>query len=160
MKQSLPLLTVLLLSLTACDSEQPPAANKVKSSQADTAMPATKDEAVIPAEPAAAKEDDATTQAVAPVSQPTTVAESAPAMTGEDVYKKYCFVCHQSGVANAPKLGDKAAWAPRIAKGHDKLMQSAINGIPGTAMPPKGNCRSCSDEELGNSINYMTSQSQ
>lgn len=156
MNKSLPLIVLLLLSLTACDSEQPSAPKKVEPSQTDKVMPANKDEAV---EPVAAKEESKTTPVAESVNPPTPVA-AAPAMTGEDVYKKYCFVCHQSGVANAPKLGDKAAWATRKAKGLDQLMQSALNGIPGTAMPPMGNCRSCSDDELSKAIDYMLSQSQ
>ncbi len=160
MNKSLPFLAVLLLSLNACDSEQTPTAKNIEPSPADKVMPTTTEESTVPVEPVAAKEDNAATQVTEPVSQPTTVAVAAPAMTGEDVYKKFCFVCHQNGVANAPKLGDKTAWAARIAKGNDTLMQSALNGIPGTAMPPKGNCRSCSDEELNKAIDYMVSQSQ
>jgi cytochrome c5 len=156
MNKPLPLLTLLLLSLTACDSEQPTATNKVEPTKIDTVMPATKDEAV---ESVATKEESKPTPVAESVNPPTPVV-AAPAMTGEGVYKKYCFVCHQSGVANAPKLGDKAAWAARKAKGLDKLMQSALNGIPGTAMPAMGNCRSCSDDELSKAIDYMLSQSQ
>jgi cytochrome c5 len=63
-------------------------------------------------------------------------------------------------VAGAPKLGDKAAWEPRIAKGKDALVQSAINGLPGTAMPPKGTCAACTDEDLEAAVEYMLSSVQ
>lgn len=83
-----------------------------------------------------------------------------PIPVGERVYNTTCSTCHKSGVANAPKVGDKLAWAPRIAKGMDTLMQSAINGMPGTSMLKKGTCFSCSDEELKAAIEYMISLSQ
>ena len=68
--------------------------------------------------------------------------------------------CHASGAANAPKLGDKAAWKPRIEKGMNALLQSAINGVPGTAMMKRGNCASCSDDDLKTAIEYMVMQSR
>jgi len=85
-------------------------------------------------------------------------ASSVLAATGEETYNTYCHVCHATGVANAPKLDDAAAWAPRIAQGMDVLLQSAINGK--NAMPPRGTCMSCSDDDLKAAIEYMTSQSQ
>jgi cytochrome c5 len=75
-------------------------------------------------------------------------------------YATYCQACHASGAANAPKFGDKDAWAPRIAKGMDALMQSALNGIPGTAMMAKGTCMSCTEDDLRAAVEYMTSNSQ
>ncbi len=78
--------------------------------------------------------------------------------TGEDVYKTKCSVCHASGVAGAPKLGDAAAWAPRAEKGIDALLATAITGI--RAMPPKGTCMDCSDNELKVSIQYMLDASK
>jgi cytochrome c5 len=61
--------------------------------------------------------------------------------------------CHAVGVANAPKLGDVAAWTDRIAKGMDVLMASTVNGI--NAMPAKGTCMSCSDADLQAAVEYM-----
>jgi cytochrome c5 len=61
-------------------------------------------------------------------------------------------------VAGAPKLGDAGAWAPRVAKGFDSLMSNAINGL--NAMPPRGTCTTCSDEEIQGAIEYMTENSQ
>ncbi|HUT42290.1 MAG TPA: c-type cytochrome [Gammaproteobacteria bacterium] len=87
------------------------------------------------------------------------VANSAvQAADAEGIYNTKCMACHATGAANAPKLGDKEAWAPRIATGKDALLASAINGK--NAMPPKGACMECSDEDLAAVIDYMTSKSQ
>jgi cytochrome c5 len=77
---------------------------------------------------------------------------------GQKTYQTYCQACHATGAANAPKLGDKEAWAPRIATGMDTMLAVATKGKG--AMPPKGTCMSCSDEELKAAIEYMVSQSQ
>ena len=88
--------------------------------------------------------------------------EAAPAATaavdGKKIYDTSCMACHAAGVAGAPKLGDKAAWAPRIAQGMDTLHQHAVNGI--RAMPPKGTCMTCSDADLAAAVDYMVSQSK
>ncbi|MCY4642403.1 MAG: c-type cytochrome [Gammaproteobacteria bacterium] len=70
----------------------------------------------------------------------------------EQIYQA-CAVCHGTGVLNAPKLGDKASWEPRIAKGVEQLYTSAIKGI-GT-MPPKGGRLDFSDEEVRRAVDYM-----
>jgi len=77
---------------------------------------------------------------------------------GQKTYETTCKVCHAAGVANSPKLGDKAAWAPRIATGIDAMLAVAIKGKGG--MPPKGTCMACTDDELKAAIEYMVSQSQ
>ena len=77
---------------------------------------------------------------------------------GQKTYQSSCQACHASGAAGAPKLGDKEAWAPRIALGIDALLASSIKGK--NAMPPKGACMACTDEELKAAIEYMVSQSQ
>jgi len=84
-------------------------------------------------------------------------ADAGSARSGEDVYKK-CTVCHATGAAGAPKLGDKAAWAPRIGKGIDVLYSSSIKGFNG--MPAKGLCFDCSDDELKAAVDYMVNQSK
>ena len=84
--------------------------------------------------------------------------EAAAPKSGDQVYSSSCLACHATGVAGAPKLGDAAAWAPRIAKGMDSLISNAINGI--NAMPPKGLCMTCSSEELQAAVEYMVSNSQ
>ena len=82
---------------------------------------------------------------------------AAEPRSGEQVYNASCMACHAVGVANAPKLGDKAVWEPRAAKGIDGLLATAISGL--NAMPPKGTCADCSDDELKGAIEYMLSQS-
>ncbi|GAB4350903.1 MAG: monoheme cytochrome c5 ScyA [Gammaproteobacteria bacterium] len=77
---------------------------------------------------------------------------------GEATYKKVCFACHDFGAAGAPKLTEKEKWAPRIAKGMDALLGSVKNGL--NAMPPKGTCAACSDEELREAIEYIISRAQ
>jgi cytochrome c5 len=78
--------------------------------------------------------------------------------TGEQVYQTYCISCHGTGAAGAPKVGDAAAWAPRIATGIDTLLAKATSGL--NAMPPKGLCMDCSEDELKGAIEYMISKSQ
>ncbi len=77
---------------------------------------------------------------------------------GEQVYQKNCTACHATGAAGAPKLGDKAAWAPRIATGMDALVASSIKGKG--IMPPKGGCAGCSDDDVKAAVEYMASQSK
>ncbi|GBE45610.1 cytochrome c-555 precursor [bacterium BMS3Bbin11] len=78
---------------------------------------------------------------------------------GNKIYDTKCFICHASGVAGAPKLGDKAAWAPRIATGMDAIMAIVIKGKG--AMPPKGTtCVDCSDADLKGVVEYMISKSK
>ncbi|MEE9494240.1 MAG: c-type cytochrome [Gammaproteobacteria bacterium] len=84
-------------------------------------------------------------------------AASTEPRSGEQVYTASCLACHASGVAGAPKLGDNAAWSTRAAKGIDGLLATAISGI--NAMPPKGTCATCSDDELKVAIEYMLEQS-
>ncbi len=73
--------------------------------------------------------------------------------TGEEVYNTACTACHGAGILGAHKKGDKAAWDDRLAKGMDATLKNALNGI--NAMPPKGNCATCSDDEILNAIKYM-----
>jgi len=77
---------------------------------------------------------------------------------GQKTYQTSCQACHATGAAGAPKFGDKDAWAPRIATGVDAMLAVAIKGKG--AMPPKGACASCSDDDLKAAIEYMVSQSQ
>lgn len=82
---------------------------------------------------------------------------SAPA-DGAALYQTSCFACHGTGVANAPKLGDSAAWAARIAKGEEALVSNAINGTGG--MPAKGGNASLSDDEIRAIVAYMIARFQ
>lgn len=84
---------------------------------------------------------------------------SAEPQTPEDIYNGFCVACHLSGVADAPKLGDVAAWSDRIAKGMDTLYASGINGL-GALMPAMGTCMSCSEDDIKATVDYMVAESQ
>jgi cytochrome c5 len=79
--------------------------------------------------------------------------KKANKVSPKKIYVKNCAMCHNSGLAGAPKRKDKAAWAPRIKQGIDTLLKHAITGING--MPARGNCLSCTDEELLATIKFM-----
>ena len=83
----------------------------------------------------------------------TTTGPSGGVLSGQQVYDQFCFACHTVGVGGAPKLGAGDEWAPRIDKGMDVLMASTLNGL--NAMPAKGTCMNCSDDELTAAVNYM-----
>jgi cytochrome c5 len=84
--------------------------------------------------------------------------QAAAAPDGKKVFDSVCTACHTAGVAGAPKLGDKAAWAPRIKTGVDTLVQSALKGK--NAMPPKGGNPSLSDADIRAAVEFMVSQSK
>lgn len=84
-------------------------------------------------------------------------AAAAAGQGGEAVYTKACIVCHSTGVAGAPKVGDKAAWEPRLAQGMDTLVSTALKGKG--AMPPKGGHANLSDAEIKAAIEYMLEKS-
>lgn len=83
---------------------------------------------------------------------------AAAARSGQEIYQSTCFACHGTGAAGAPKLGDTAAWAPRISQGIDTLLSNAINGL--RAMPARGTCANCSDDDLKAAIEYMVENSK
>src|SRR4030081_992907 len=87
-------------------------------------------------------------------------AGSTFAPTAEDTYKTSCATCHDAGVANAPKLGDKAAWAPRIKTGKEVLYKSAIQGKPGTAMVAKGGFANLSDADVKAVVDLMMAKAK
>ena len=75
------------------------------------------------------------------------------AADGKGTYEKTCSVCHAAGVANAPKYGDKAAWAPRAATGKDALLASVLSGKG--AMPPKAGNAELSNDDIKAAIDFM-----
>ncbi|BBB28185.1 c-type cytochrome [Neptunomonas japonica] len=84
-------------------------------------------------------------------------AAAGGARSGEDVYKASCAACHAIGVAGAPKYGT-SDWTDRGAKGIDALLKTAISGI--NAMPPRGTCAACSDDELQAAVQHMMDSAQ
>ena len=95
---------------------------------------------------------------------PVQAAAAAPAaeLGGEEVFNMACMACHGAGVAGAPKMGDKAAWGPRIAKGDETLHKHAIEGFQGTAgfMPPKGGRMDLADKSIINAVDFMVAGSK
>jgi cytochrome c5 len=93
---------------------------------------------------------------------PSANAAGADDNKGKKLYDASCMACHAAGVAGAPKLGDKANWAPRIAQGADTLHTHAIKGFQGKAgmMPPKGGNMGAKDEDVKAAVDYMVSQSK
>lgn len=87
----------------------------------------------------------------------TLVASSSVVLAADSaqaIYDGKCSACHISGVAGAPKLDDKDAWAPRLAKGTENLLASVKSGLG--AMPPMGTCGDCTDEDFAALIELMT----
>ncbi len=76
------------------------------------------------------------------------------------VYDTFCFACHGTGANNSPVYGNAEAWAPRIAKGIDVLYESAINGFNNGAMPPKGLCADCSEDDIKATVDYLVNAVQ
>ncbi|HCC66741.1 MAG TPA: cytochrome c5 family protein [Moraxella sp.] len=91
----------------------------------------------------------------------TTTATATPvsADAGEKLFSSVCATCHTAGLMGAPKLGDKADWAPRIAQGKDTLYKHAIVGYQGKSgvMPARGGSQA-SDEEVKAAVDYMVSK--
>ena len=121
-----------------------------------------------PAKPAPQQQAQAAPAEVKPAPVPAKPAaeakpatESKPAAgsaDGKAVYDKVCFACHAQGLAGAPKLGDRAAWAPRINQGTATLVQSVTQGKG--AMPPKAGSPALTDAELRAGVDFMVSQSK
>lgn len=84
-------------------------------------------------------------------------AGASGADAGEKVYKATCFACHGTGAAGAPKFGDKAAWAPRLAAGFDEVLKIATHGKG--AMPPKGGS-TASDADFKAAVEYLTNSAK
>lgn len=99
------------------------------------------------------------TAASAAATNTTATATPVSADAGEKLFSSVCATCHTAGLMGAPKLGDKAAWAPRIAQGKDTLYKNAIVGYQGKAgvMPAKGGSQA-SDDEVKAAVDYMVSK--
>ena len=82
------------------------------------------------------------------------VAVSSGPRSGEEIFNGTCTSCHTAGIAGAPKKGDVAAWDARLAKGFAETLAVAKKGL--NAMPAKGLCMDCSDDELTAAIKFMS----
>jgi len=128
---------------------------------ADPLMQAKAHERIKPfGQVAVAGSDNSALAIIAPVTPP--VPGSAPAgaalpTDGKSVYETACFACHGSGLAGAPKFGDKAAWSARVAQGRATLEKHAIEGFQGAAgfMPAKGGRVDLSDDAGKAAVDYM-----
>lgn len=125
---------------------------------------------MVSAAQAAVDQDAAIQERIKPVGQvcvegdpcasaaPVQAAASSGPRSGEEIYGSKCMACHDTGAAGAPMKGNAGQWAPRIEKGMDQLIANAINGI--NAMPPKGTCGDCSDDEIRGVVEYMVNASK
>jgi len=87
---------------------------------------------------------------------------AADAAKGQGIYMNFCAPCHATGVAGAPKVGDKAAWAPRLKQGEQLLVERSIKGYKGPSgyMPARGGNSALSDTEVADAVAYMATQSK
>lgn len=112
--------------------------------------------AAAPAAAAATPAATASAEPAAPAAEETVAAAPANDFDVEATYNMSCMACHASGAAGAPMLGDEAAWNERLEKGMDAVMANVMNGV--NAMPARGLCMSCSDEDLHALVEYMVAQ--
>jgi cytochrome c5 len=131
------------------------------------AAPAAGATAATVAAPAAANAASAAPAAGAPAAAapapaaPTAAPAVASAEGGKALYNSACIACHGAGIAGAPKLADKAAWAPRIKQGEAVLYEHALKGFQGKAgmMPPKGGS-SAPDADVKAAVDFMVASSR
>lgn len=106
--------------------------------------------------PAAAASGAVAAAAAAPAAAAPAGAAQSGASAGKSVFDASCAACHGTGVAGAPKLGDKAAWAPRLKQGMDTLHQNALKGKG--AMPPKGGNMALAEADVKAAVEFMAAQ--
>ncbi len=147
---------VVYVTAKAGGKFEEPKAPAAAAAGADKPADAASVAAAVPVAPAAA--------VAAPVAAPAAAVTPAVAMAGVGkgdatpaLYTQNCAVCHIAGVANAPKTGDKAAWAPRLGAGVDALTASVIKGKG--AMPPRGGS-AASDAEIKDAVSYLVAQAK
>ena len=161
-------LVVLTGLLSGCGNsteETPPATNDMASetvvTDADTAPETTSDAAQpqadsaenMSAEPSTASADTETATATEPSEEAADTTDAPLAAdAGKTLYEARCKICHEGGMLNAPRLSDKAAWAPRLAKGNETLYQHSINGF--NKMPAQAS-DGVSEAEVKAAVDYM-----
>ena len=129
---------VLVVTLGACSDKTSTPVATAEAMPASAAVAAARGAPAAPAAPAAAP------------------ASAADLAKGEQIFTATCQACHGAGVLGAPKVGDKAAWTPRIAKGTNTLYESALNGF--NMMPPHGGNAALKDDEVKSAVDYMISK--
>lgn len=162
---------ILVAALAACGKGGGESAPANSAAPAENAAPAADNAAAPAAAPAVAPAADNTAAAPAAPAADNAAAAAKPAADstadaakggtgdlakGEQVFQGTCQACHGTGVMGAPKFGDKAAWAPRIAQGKATLYQHALNGI--RMMPAHGGNPSLSDSDVKAAVDYMVSK--
>jgi len=153
-----------VLAIPGCGKEAPkpetaPPATPQKAETPPPAAPAPAAPSEAPPAPAKAESSAPQPKSDMAASAPSAAAGGAPAASsGEGTYKKACATCHDAGIAGAPKVGDKTAWAPRIKEGTSTLYSNAIKGKG--AHPPKGGSSTLTDDEVKAAVDYMVSKSE
>lgn len=157
---AVPIILLLLVTFYAGSGEEPSSDSAAMSAAAVSERVAPVGSAAVASASAAAP-----AEAAAPAPQPASAAAPAAVASakpdGEALYKSTCIACHGAGVAGAPKVGDKAVWAPIIAQGDSVLYDRAIHGFTGKAgmMPPKGGS-TAPDDQVKAAVDYMVAQSK
>ncbi|MDO9519179.1 MAG: c-type cytochrome [Pseudohongiella sp.] len=94
----------------------------------------------------------------AATSTPAVAQASTAAFSAQGTYDQYCAMCHNTGMAGAPRREDAAHWTARIEEiGLGAIVTNAINGI--NAMPPRGMCATCTDEQISEVVEYLSGAS-
>lgn len=145
---------ILAAALAGCGEKKE--APQAEAPAATTPAPAASEPATAQAPAAPAADAPAAAPAAPAAEAPAATASAGDLAKGEQVYNANCVSCHGAGVMGAPKLGDKAAWEPRIAKGKDSVHNNALNGVK--LMPPKGGNASLKDEDVKAAVDYMISK--
>lgn len=146
---------VYMANKSGADLPEPAAPAEDGAKKEADAAPAAAPAAAAPAAaaPAAAAPAAAAPAAAAPAAAAPAPQQAAVNPAGEKLYKSVCFACHATGVANAPKFGDKAAWEPYIKTGMDAMVKVAMQGKP--PMPPKGGAANASEDDIRAAVQYM-----
>ena len=181
------LVALAVASLTACGkTEEAPAVDaapaQVEPAAIATPEPIATAEPEQSASPAVATTDTPPSTVAPPKAVPQSVAATQPAQPtasakaepaseavpaashqpdlahGQQIYRQACAFCHDKGVAGAPKMGDAAAWSPRLAQGMDTLYASALNGK--NAMPAKGGNPSLAEADVKAAVGYLAAQAR
>lgn len=155
------IIALFLLASFAVGTHEIGSADKQISAQEAAKLTAATNQRIAPVAKLAYAGETASAPPVNTIPPKATAVASAPEkVDGKATYTQICSVCHGAGVAGAPKLGDKPAWAARIAQGNATLFEHAIKGFQGKAgvMPAKGGNPALGDANVKAAVDYMVSQ--